>query len=44
MDGISDNDDLGNIFLGTCLIDATPDHEEFCFSGCDEGCVVQHFD
>jgi len=35
MDEIGDNDDFGDIILGTCLIDATPDHKEFRFSGRD---------
>ena len=35
MDRIGDNDDFGNIILGTYLIDATPNHKEFHFSGHD---------
>ena len=44
MDGIGDNNNFGDVFLGTCLIDTTPDYEEFHFSGCNEDSVVQHFD
>ena len=40
MDGISDNDDFGDVFLGTYLIDTTPDRKEFCFSGHDEDSIV----
>jgi len=35
MDGIGDNNDFGDVILRTCLIDATPDCEEFSFSGSD---------
>jgi len=35
MDGIGDNNDFGDVILGTCLIDATPDCKEFSFSGSD---------
>ena len=35
MDGIGDNDNFGDIILGTYLIDATSDHKEFHFSGHD---------
>jgi len=44
MDGIDDNNDFGDVILGTCLIDATPDHKEFSFSGSDQDSMVQHFD
>jgi len=44
MDGISNNNNFGNILLGTCLIDTTPDRKEFCFSGCDKDSMVQCFD
>ena len=35
MDGIGDNNNFEDIILGTCLIDATPDHEEFSFGSSD---------
>ena len=44
MDGISDNYDLGNVFLDTGLVDTVPNCEKFGFSARDEGHVVQHFD
>ena len=40
MNRISDNDNLGNVFLGTDLVDAIPNHEKFCFSSCNEGHIV----
>ena len=44
MDGIGNNNDFGNIFLGTYLIDTTPDCEEFCFSASDKNSVMKGFD
>jgi len=44
MDGISDNNNFGNVLLGICLINTIPDHEEFHFSGHDKDSMVQYFD
>ena len=40
MDGVGDNDNFGNGFLGTGLVDTVPNCEKFGFSGCDEGHIV----
>jgi len=37
MDGISDHNDFGNIFLDIGLVNTVPGHKEFSFSACDKG-------
>ena len=40
MDGISDHNDFGNIFLDIGLVNTTSDHKEFSFSACNKGHMV----
>ena len=40
MDGVSDNNDFGNIFLAICLVDTTSNGKELCFCASDESCMV----
>jgi len=40
MDGVSDNDDFGNVFLAVCLVDTTSNGKELCFCASDKSCIV----
>jgi len=40
MNGISNDDNLGYIVGVHSLVNATPDSEKFCFSACDENCMM----
>ena len=42
MDEIGDDDDSGYILFATCLIDATSNSKEFCFSTSDECCIMNY--
>jgi len=44
MDGVSDDDDFGNVFFATCLTNTTSHGKEFCFGAGDKGHVVNHLD
>jgi len=44
MDEISDDDDLGNIFLVRGLVDTAPDCKELGFSTYDKGHMTKGFD
>ena len=40
MDGISDNNNFGHVIEIRCLVDATSDSKEFCFSACNVNRMV----
>ena len=44
MNGVSDNDDFGDVFLVASLINAASDSKEFRFSAGDKGHMMNHFD
>ena len=44
MDGVSYDDDLGDIIGSTCLVDTASDSEEFSFSTCYERSMVNSLD
>jgi len=44
MNGISDNDNFGNVFLIWGLVYTTPDCKEFCFSASDKNSMIKSFD
>ena len=44
MNGVSDNDDFGNVFFVACLVNATSNGKEFCFYTSDKGYVVNYLD
>ena len=44
MDGVSDNDDFGNIFFAAYLVNTTSNGKEFCFCASDKGRMVNHLD
>ena len=44
MNGVSDDNDFGDVFLVAGLINATSDSKEFRFSAGDKGRMMNHFD
>jgi len=44
MDGVSDDDDFGNVFFAACLTNTASHGKEFCFCAGDKGCVVNCLD
>jgi len=44
MNGVSDDNDFGDVFLVAGLINATSDSKEFRFSAGDKGHMMNHFD
>jgi len=44
MDGISDDDDFGNIFLVRGLVNTTPDCKELSFCTSDKDSMMKSFD
>ena len=44
MYGVSDDNYLGDVIDGACLIDTTFDSKEFSFRTCDKGSVMNCFD
>ena len=44
IDGVSYDDDLGDIIGSTCLVDTASDSEEFSFSTCYERSMVNSLD
>ena len=42
MDGVSDNNDFGNVFLVVCLVDTASNDKELCSCASDKSCVVNH--
>jgi len=44
VNGVSDDDYFGNVFLVAGLINAASDSKEFCFSAGDKGRMMNHFD
>ena len=42
MDRISNNNNFGHIIKIWCLVDATSDNKEFCFSACNMNHMVDH--
>ena len=44
MNGVSDDDDFGDVFLVASLINATSDSKEFCFSAGNKGHMMNCFD
>ena len=44
MDGVSDDDDFGNVFFATCLTNTASHGKEFCFGAGDKGHMVNRLD
>ena len=44
MDGVSDNDDFGNVLNAACLVNAASNGEKLGFCTSDEGSMVTHLD
>ena len=44
MNGVGDNDDFGNIFFTTCLVNATSNSKEFSFCTGDKGHMMNRLD
>ena len=44
MDGVSDNNDFGNVFFAVCLTNTASYGKEFCFCADDKGRMVNHLD
>ena len=44
MNGVSDNDDFGNVFFAAYLVNAVSNGKEFCFCASDEGRMVNYLD
>ena len=44
MDGISDDNDFGNIFLVRSLVNTVPDCKELGFYTSDKDCVMESLD
>ena len=44
MDGISDDDDFGHVLFIICLVDTTPNSEEFCFGTSDKHYIINRLD
>ena len=42
MDGVSDNNDFGNVFLVVYLVNTVSNGKELCFCASDKSCVVNH--
>ena len=44
IDGVSDNNDFGNVFFAACLTNAVSHGKEFHFYAGDKGCIVNCLD
>jgi len=44
MDGISDDDDFGNIFLDRSLVNTAPDYKELSFCTSNKDRMMESFD